>query len=93
MNDKQKAFIALMSAGALAINAWAVKDYVKVIRTERQKRKKIKEWETMNLACVANYRERIMEAYEDDSVSIDEFWQIIRDEMRFLLIVREQPMY
>ncbi len=91
MNDKLKAQICLGLAGTI-IGGY-VAAYVKVVHTEKKKREKIDQWQTENLECIANYRKRIMAAYADDSISIEEFWTIIRDEIKFLNIVHNQPMY
>jgi hypothetical protein len=91
MNDKLKAQICLSLAGAIVTGG--IVKYVQVVRTERKKRQKIDQWQAENLECIANYRRRIMEAYVDESVDINEFLEIIKAEMRFLNIVQNQPMY
>jgi hypothetical protein len=91
MNDKLKAQICLTLAGTI-IGGYVV-TYANVLRTERKKRQKIAEWETMQLQCIENYRKAIHAVVADENVSIEEFWRIVTEELKFLNIVKQQPMY
>jgi hypothetical protein len=89
MNDKTKAIAALGVAGTIVLGS-AV-EYVNVMRTERKKRKQIKEWETMNLECISNSLDRLTKILNDGD--LDAFYQADREEAAFLNIVRNQSPY
>jgi hypothetical protein len=67
--------------------------YAYVVRTEREKRKKIDEWEQENLACIERAHQRLIEVVNTQPFSWDEYWAVWREEERFLNIVRNQPKY
>lgn len=91
MNDKQKAWLCLSAAGTIIVGYATA--YAHTVRVEREKRRKIDEWTTMNLNCLANMRTRLNEALIDDNVSIGEFMQIWHEEQAFVRIVQNQPRY
>jgi hypothetical protein len=92
MTNKTKFGLAVVGTGLAAI-AVSTYEYVHIIREERAKQEKIAAWERENLACTANFTKRMMDYLESDSFSSEEFWTIYKEEMRFLKIVGEQPMY
>jgi predicted transcriptional regulator YheO len=93
MTNKNKIYIAAIGAGVAAIAVSSYYEYVHVLRVENAKREKIAEWERENRACTENFTKRMMDYLESDSFSSEEFWTIYKEEMRFLKIVGDQPMY
>lgn len=92
MTNKNKINLAIVGAGIVAIGV-STYEYVHILREERAKQEKIAAWERENLACTAQFTKRMMDYLESDSFTSEEFWTIYKEEMQFLRIVGEQPMY
>lgn len=78
--------IALTAIG-LAASAVAGVRYIKTVREERAKRKKIEAWEQDRLATIRASRDRIMEMLADPNVSLSEAMAAWKRENEFLDIV------
>jgi len=92
MTDGQKALALLGAIAAVGVVGSGL-NYVHVAHTERKKRAKIEEWRLENLACIENSRERLVKIAWDRNRNSEDFWTALKEEDRFLNIVRNQPKY
>lgn len=93
MNNKEKAIATLTITGIGAVTVAGVVEYMKVLRVERSKRKKIEAWERENLACIEKFRQRMTDVCNTVPFDSNAFWAAWREEQAFLNIVGNQPMY
>lgn len=67
--------------------------YIKVVLSERKKRKKIEAWQRENLACIEQSQQRLLDVASSEHFSWEEFWTVMQEESEFLKIVQNQPKY
>ena len=88
MNLQTKVLCAL---GAVYVLECA--SMLKVVRKERGKRKKIREWELMNSSAIRASKERLMRMVADPESTPREILVALEEEQEFLKIIQNQPMY
>ena len=79
-------YIGVVAVGFLCM-------YSEAARNERQKRKKIREWELMNKSAITASRRRLADMALDPDVTSHDMIVAFREETQFLNIVQNQPMY
>ena len=94
MNETEEAKIVatVVAFGSILVAASAF-NYVKIVRVERKKRKKIEEWKLENIACIRSTHAELMAKLEDPSYNLDNFWTDWHETQKFLRIVQNQPKY
>ncbi len=95
MDEQEKNNAATTVVGAIVLLPIVVGGlhYMRVVRTERKKRQKIKEWETMNLEAAAASYVRLKRIQEDPNSDLNDFITAINEEGQFLNLIKNQPMY
>jgi hypothetical protein len=83
---------ALAGIGSILVVAGVI-DYVKVVREERRKRKLIKVWETNTLGAIKAARERCRRIANDPTATSKDLLQAWVEEMQFIKLIENQPMY
>lgn len=92
MTDEEKVQLTVAGAGILACVAAGIY-YVKVSRSERKKRAKIREETLERLTVIRQSRDRVLEALADPNVSLQEAMQLWREENQFIDVITNQPLY
>lgn len=67
--------------------------YAHVLRTERNKRKKIDEFERAYFGAAENGQKRLTKLVEAVPFDREAFWKAWEEETKFMRILRNQPMY
>ncbi len=81
------------AAIGIAVVAVFVVNQVTAKRDHRRKLKKIKDWQSENLACVEVVRQRMMDLAHTPTTTSAIYMAAMRDEKEFLTIMFNRPMY
>ena len=93
MDEEEKTHKIFWTFAGLASCGVIGHEFMKIMKTERAKRKRIKAWEQENIACIRAYKARMEDFIDSPEFTMHELGKRMKEEIAFLDIVKNQPKY